>query len=63
MKTSGVLTLYKQTRMTTFIISEALWNYIKDIEAISQLGAEKITFPPKSDIQTDINTYIHTDGH
>ncbi len=29
--------------------------------AISQLGAEKITFPPKPDGQTDIQTDIHTD--
>ena len=30
----------------------------KKIEAISQLGAEKIVFPPKP----DRHTYIHTDG-
>ena len=29
--------------------------------AISQLGAEKITFPPKPDRQTDIHTYRETD--
>ena len=31
----------------------------KEIGAISQLGAEKITFPPKPDRQT----YTQTDGH
>ena len=30
----------------------------KEIGAISQLGAEKITFPPKSDIRTDGHTDI-----
>ena len=30
----------------------------KKIGAISQLGAEKITFPPKLDGQTDIRTDI-----
>ena len=30
--------------------------------ALSQLGAEKITFPPKPDGHTDILTYRHTDG-
>ncbi len=34
----------------------------KEIGAISQLGAEKITFPPKSDRRTDIRTDRHTDG-
>ena len=33
-------------------------NLHKKIGAISQLGAEKITFPPKPDRQTD----IHTEG-
>ena len=32
------------------------------MRALSYIGAEKITFPPKPDIQTDIHTYIHTDG-
>ena len=31
------------------------------IGAISQLGAEKITFPPKPDRQTYRHAYIHTD--
>ena len=29
----------------------------KEIGAISQLGAEKITFPPKPDRLTDISSY------
>ena len=33
-------------------------NLHKNIGAISQLGAEKITFPPKPDRQTDRRTYI-----
>ena len=32
------------------------------IGAISQLGAEKITFPPKPDGHTDIHTDRQTDG-
>ncbi len=32
------------------------------IGAISQLGAEKITFPPKPDGHTDRHTVIQTDG-
>ncbi len=36
-------------------------NLHKKIGAISQLGAEKITFPPKPDGHTDIQTYILTD--
>ena len=36
------------------------------MRALSYIGAEKITFPPKPDIQTDIHTdrhtYIQTDG-
>ena len=28
------------------------------MRALSYIGAEKITFPPKPDIQTDIHTYI-----
>ncbi len=36
----------------------------KKIGAISQLGAEKITFPPKPDRHTDIHTHNRqTDGH
>ncbi len=31
------------------------------IGALSYIGAEKITFPPKPDIQTDRHTDIHTD--
>ncbi len=42
-------------------------NLHKKIGAISQLGAEKITFPPKTDRQTyrhtDRQTYRQTDGH
>ncbi len=39
-------------------IDAHLWGEsAKKIGAISQLGAEKITFPPKP----DIHTYIHTD--
>ena len=34
----------------------------KKIGAISQLGAEKITFPPKPDRQTDIHIDGRTDG-
>ena len=34
--------------------------YTKKIRAISQLGAEKITFHPKPDKQTDRHTDIHT---
>ncbi len=30
------------------------------MRALSYVGAEKITFPPKPDIQTDRQTYIHT---
>ena len=30
------------------------------MRALSYIGAEKITFPPKPDIQTDIYTYRHT---
>ncbi len=41
-------------------------NLHKKIGAISQLGAEKITFPPKPDgqtyLQTDRHTYRQTDG-
>ena len=33
----------------------------KKIGAISQLGAEKITFPPKPDRHTYIHTYKRTD--
>ncbi len=33
------------------------------MRALSYKGAEKITFPPKPDIQTDRQTYIQTDGH
>ena len=43
------LAVRNKTRMKTSISSEALY----------QLGTEKITFPPKPDIQTD----ILTDGH
>ena len=35
----------------------------KEIGAISQLGAEKITFPPKPERHTYIQTDIQTDGH
>ena len=38
-------------------------NLHKQIGAISQLGAEKITFPPKPDGHTDIHTDRQTDGH
>ncbi len=31
------------------------------IRALSYIGAKKITFPPKPDIQTDIHTYRRTD--
>ena len=31
------------------------------MRALSYIGAEKITFPPKPDRQTDIQTYIQTD--
>ncbi len=31
------------------------------MRAISYIGAEKITFPPKPDIQTDRQTYRRTD--
>ncbi len=38
----------------------------KKIGVISQLGDEKITFPPKpdgpTDIHTDIQAYLQTDG-
>ncbi len=30
--------------------------------ALSYIGAEKITFPPKPDRHTDIQTDRHTDG-
>ena len=43
-----------KTRMTTSISSE-----LEEIRPLSQIGAEKITFPPKPDGQT----YRHTDGH
>ena len=36
-------------------------NLHKKNRAISQLGAEKITFPPKPDIHTYRQTDIHTD--
>ena len=32
------------------------------MRALSYIGAEKITSPPKPDIHTDIYTYMHTDG-
>ena len=32
------------------------------MRALSYIGAEKITFPPKPDRQTYRQTYIHTDG-
>ena len=32
------------------------------MRALSYIGAEKITFPPKPDIQTDRQKYIHKDG-
>ena len=35
----------------------------KEIGAISQLGAEKITFPPKPDGQIYLQTDRQTDGH
>ena len=35
----------------------------KKIEAISKLGAEKITFSPKPDGQTDRHTEGRTDAH
>ncbi len=38
-------------------------NLHKKIDAISQLGAEKITVPPKPDGHTDIHTERQTDGH
>ena len=31
------------------------------MRALSYIGAEKITFPPKPDRQTDIHTYRRTD--
>ena len=31
------------------------------MRALSYIGAEKITFPPKPDIQTDRHTYRRTD--
>ncbi len=31
------------------------------MRALSYIGAEKITFPPKPDEKTDMQTYIHTD--
>ena len=34
----------------------------KKIDFLSQLGAEKIEFPPKPDRQTYRQTYIQTDG-
>ncbi len=34
----------------------------KENGTISQLGVEKITSPPKPDIQPDRHTDIHTDG-
>ncbi len=34
----------------------------KEIGAVSQLGAEKITFPPNPDIHTYILTDRHTEG-
>ena len=36
--------------------------FTKKIGAMSQLGTEKITFPPKPDGQTDRYTDGHTDG-
>ena len=36
--------------------------FTKKIEAISQLGAEKINFSPKPDIQTYSQTDRRTDG-
>ena len=38
-------------------------NLHKKIGAISQLGAEKITFSPKPDGQTYRDTVRQTDGH
>ena len=35
----------------------------KKMRALSYIGAEKITFPPKPDIQTYRQTDIQTDGH
>ena len=32
------------------------------MRALSYIGAEKITCPPKPDRQTDRHTYIQTDG-
>ncbi len=32
------------------------------MRALSYIGAEEITFPPKPDRQTDRQTYIHTHG-
>ena len=41
-----------------------MWRICKQkIGEISQLGAEKITFPPKPDLHTDGPTYRQTDGH
>ncbi len=31
------------------------------MRALYYIGAEKNTFPPKPDIQTDLQTYVHTD--
>ncbi len=35
--------------------------YTQKMRALSYIGAEKITFPPKPDIYTDIHTYRRTD--
>ena len=32
------------------------------MRALSYIGDEKITFPPKPDIQTERQTYTHTEG-
>ena len=35
--------------------------FTQKMRALSYIWAEKITFPPKPDIQTDIHTYRRTD--
>ena len=54
-------------RQTDKIFTEQMLIYEGNLHkkngAISQLGAEKITFPPKPDRQTDIHTYRQTDGY
>ncbi len=62
-KLNGNFSNKKERRMTTSISSEAfIKKTTQKIGSLTKLATEKIAFPPKPDTNTDIQTYIQTDG-